>query len=171
MQSKLITALVFGAFASAASAQSSVTLGGIVDAWVGQTRNKVGGVSTTNSLLDSGGGQASRWNLRGTEDLGGGLKASFMLDQGFALVNARRSHIDEYGVWGEDCVHRNVNPQWSRRWNSPQTAQAARHRSGANTAQSSRPAWSNNAANPATPQRRWPSATASTSAWYAAGLS
>ena len=25
-------------------------------------------------------------------------------------VNARRSHIDEGGVWGEDCVHRNVNP-------------------------------------------------------------
>lgn len=87
------------------------------------------------------------------------------------IVCARRSHIDEYGVWGEDCVHRNVNPQWSRRWNTPQTTQAARRWSGANTAQSSRPAWSNNAANPATPQRRWPSATASTSAWYAAGLS
>lgn len=98
MQSKLITALVFGAFASAASAQSSVTLGGIVDAWVGQTRNKVGGVSTTNSVLDSGGGQASRWNLRGTEDLGGGLKASFMLDQGFALDSGAVSTVSTSNI-------------------------------------------------------------------------
>ncbi len=98
MQPKLIAVLVFGAFAGAASAQSSVTLSGIVDAWAGQTRSKVGGVSTTNSVVDSGGGQASRWNLRGTEDLGGGLKASFMLDQGLALDNGTVSTVSASNV-------------------------------------------------------------------------
>ena len=98
MQPKLLAALVFGAFASAASAQSSVTLSGIVDAWVGQTRTKTGGVTTTHGVVDSGGASASRWNLRGTEDLGGGLKASFLLDQGFALDSGAVSTVSASNV-------------------------------------------------------------------------
>ncbi|BDT69804.1 outer membrane porin protein 32 [Comamonadaceae bacterium OS-1] len=99
MPSKLIPALVFGAFASAASAQSSVTLGGIVDAWVGQTRHKVGvNPPGTGYVVDSGGAQASRWSLRGTEDLGDGLKASFVLEQGFALDSGTVSTVSASNV-------------------------------------------------------------------------
>ena len=81
-----LVALAACAFASHAQAQSSVTLYGIVDAWVGQTNNKVGGTPAgKNTVVDSGGAQASRWGLRGTEDLGGGLRANFVLEQGISI--------------------------------------------------------------------------------------
>ena len=99
MQPKLLAVLAVGAFAGAASAQSSVTLSGIVDAWVGQTNHKVGvNPPGTGFVVDSGGGQASRWNLRGTEDLGGGLKASFMLDQGFAVDSGTVSTVSTSNI-------------------------------------------------------------------------
>ena len=86
MKQPLLAALVLGTFASAATAQSSVTLYGIVDAWVGQTRNKVGATSAgTSGVIESGGAQASRWGLRGSEDLGGGLRANFVLEQAVSI--------------------------------------------------------------------------------------
>ncbi|MBS0467190.1 MAG: porin [Proteobacteria bacterium] len=61
---------------SAALAQSSVTIYGRVNTTV--ERQKDGGVSTTGLFNN-----ASRWGIRGTEDLGGGLKAGFALESGF----------------------------------------------------------------------------------------
>lgn len=61
---------------SAAFAQSSVTLYGRVNTTV--ERQKDGG--TTNTVLAN---NASRFGFRGTEDLGGGLKAGFQLESGF----------------------------------------------------------------------------------------
>jgi predicted porin len=99
MQPKLLAVLVVGAFAGAASAQSSITLSGIVDAWVGQTQHKVGATPAgTGYVVDSGGAQASRWSLRGTEDLGGGLKTSFVLEQGFALDNGTVSTVSNSNI-------------------------------------------------------------------------
>lgn len=70
--------LAFGTFAGAAHAQSSVTLYGIVDAAILYNNNNKGAsqVSITQ-------GNSSRWGLRGSEDLGGGLKAIFTLENGF----------------------------------------------------------------------------------------
>ncbi len=62
--------------AGTAFAQSSVTLYGRVNTSV--ERQKVGDATRT-VLQDS----ASRWGLRGSEDLGGGLKALFVLESGF----------------------------------------------------------------------------------------
>lgn len=94
MKNALVAAAVLGSFTCAATAQSSVTLWGIADAWVGQTHHKVGAnPAGTVSVADSGGGQASRWGLRGSEDLEGGLKASFALEQGFALDNGTVSKV------------------------------------------------------------------------------
>jgi len=62
---------------SAALAQSSVTLYGRVNTTV--ERQKVGDVSTTGLFNN-----ASRFGIKGTEDLGGGLKAGFQLESGFA---------------------------------------------------------------------------------------
>lgn len=80
---KNLIALAILAASGVASAQSSVNLYGIADVWFGSV--KAGGVRDT--LVQSGGVDASRWGLKGTEDLGGGLKASFVLEQGFSIDN------------------------------------------------------------------------------------
>ncbi len=79
----------FGALTGVAHAQSNVTLYGLVDLYVGKntTKTTVAGVSTRTgpgTSLTSGGLNGSRWGLRGTEDLGGGLKATFQLESGFS---------------------------------------------------------------------------------------
>ena len=76
---KSLIALAVLATTGAAMAQSNVTLYGRIDTSVGS--NKVNGVSTTQ--LFSGNLSSTRWGLRGSEDLGGGLKAIFGLEQGF----------------------------------------------------------------------------------------
>jgi predicted porin len=67
--------------AGLASAQSSVTVYGIVDAAVTVTNNQTGG---TKTQLEAGQLATSRWGFKGTEDLGGGLKANFMLESTLA---------------------------------------------------------------------------------------
>jgi predicted porin len=79
MKKSLLALAVLGAFAGAAQAQTNVTLYGIVDASIASVDN---GADRTTSL-DSGRNSASRIGFRGTEDLGGGLKASFVLENGF----------------------------------------------------------------------------------------
>ncbi|SEE60212.1 Outer membrane protein (porin), partial [Paraburkholderia caballeronis] len=68
--------------AGAAHAQSNVTLYGVVDAGFTYTNNQKG-----NSAYQAtqGNVQGSRWGLLGTEDLGGGTKATFRLENGFSL--------------------------------------------------------------------------------------
>jgi predicted porin len=62
-----------------AFAQSSVALYGLVD--LGLSRiDDVGGRGVTQ--MRSGNAFSSRWGMRGTEDLGGGLKAVFTLEAG-----------------------------------------------------------------------------------------
>jgi predicted porin len=79
MKKSLLALAVLGAFAGAASAQTNVTIYGVVDAGLVRTDN---GTTTTNSL-DSGKQSGSRIGFKGTEDLGGGLSAIFQLENGF----------------------------------------------------------------------------------------
>lgn len=84
MKKSLIALAVLGSVAGAAQAQSSVTLYGLVDVWAGRTKVEVPGVGSTSVTgLNSGGLASSRWGVQGSEDLGGGLKAIFKLEQGF----------------------------------------------------------------------------------------
>jgi len=81
---KKILALALGGLAiPAAFAQttSSVTLYGIVDGGVARVSN-IGGASSWQQR--SGSLYTSRFGLRGSEDLGGGLKANFNLESGIA---------------------------------------------------------------------------------------
>ena len=81
MKKSLITLAVLGAMVGGAQAQSSVTLYGKID--VSLMRNKAfGGVSQVT--IDSGTVSGSRWGLMGSEDIGGGLKVNFDLEQGFS---------------------------------------------------------------------------------------
>lgn len=81
MKRKVAALAVSATWAGSAAAQSSVTLYGIIDTGLNYTNN-VGGHSQTE--IASGHVNGSRWGLRGTEDLGGGNKAVFQLENGFA---------------------------------------------------------------------------------------
>ncbi|TNF54024.1 MAG: porin [Burkholderiales bacterium] len=77
---KSLIALASLAVVTAASAQSSVTLYGIADIVV----HKDSGVS---AKMTSGGVSTSRWGIKGSEDLGGGLSANFNFEQGIDITN------------------------------------------------------------------------------------
>ena len=77
---KSLIALAVLAASGAAMAQSSVTLYGVADAAV----THVNGDDNWTGL-DSGANKTSRLGFRGVEDLGGGLKANFVLEGGFNL--------------------------------------------------------------------------------------
>ncbi|MEM5461552.1 porin [Paraburkholderia phytofirmans] len=66
-----------------ALAQSSVTLYGVVDDSIQYVHNVDG--KSSRFALQSGSQTASRWGLVGNEDLGGGLKAVFRLENGFNI--------------------------------------------------------------------------------------
>ncbi|MFM2447864.1 MAG: hypothetical protein RIS44_314 [Pseudomonadota bacterium] len=81
MKKSLLALAVLGAFAGSAMAQSSVTLYGVADANISSSK---GGASRLTAV-GSGGWNGSRFGLRGSEDLGGGLKANFVLESGFGI--------------------------------------------------------------------------------------
>ncbi|CAM8768684.1 hypothetical protein NCM_01679 [Burkholderia pseudomallei] len=90
MKKHVISAAALLAFAAPVFAQSSVTLYGVIDEGFNYTSNvNVNGVGKSNYQLASGFVQGSRWGLRGSEDLGGGLKAIFTLENGFDVNNGR----------------------------------------------------------------------------------
>ena len=83
---KSIIALAVLAASGAAMAQSSVTLYGIVDAYVGQTSTTAatpGASKVKQNVVNTAGFNNSRWGMKGSEDLGNGLKANFVLENGF----------------------------------------------------------------------------------------
>ncbi|MFL9951382.1 porin [Paraburkholderia agricolaris] len=91
MKKILILAAVSATFASAAHAQSSVTLYGVVDAGFTYVQNEVSpGNSPKHAAsfgVTSGNASGSRWGMRGHEDLGGGYAAIFTLENGFNVAN------------------------------------------------------------------------------------
>lgn len=102
MKKSLIALAVLTSVAGVAQAQSSVQLYGIVDVSLQKFKN-------TAAKLESGAVSGSRWGLKGSEDLGGGLKANFLLESGFAAdtgVSAaagfqRQSYVGLSGGFGE----------------------------------------------------------------------
>ncbi|WP_446902720.1 porin [Burkholderia sp. YIM B11467] len=73
---------------TAAHAQSTVTLYGVIDESLQFTHNAT--PTGSNQLgLYSGNLSGSRWGLMGSEDLGGGLKAIFQLENGFNVNNGK----------------------------------------------------------------------------------
>ena len=118
MKKSLLVLAVIGAFASAAHAQSSVTLFGVVDAAFGRISGNGSKTGISNSGLNS-----SRLGFRGVEDLGGGLKASFHLEgqlqndvgNSGGLTFQRRSTVSLSGGFGEIRIGRDYTPTF---WNT-----------------------------------------------------
>jgi len=75
-------------FAGSAYAQSSVTLYGLMDAGITYTNNVATPTGHGAKVeFASGSSQGDRWGLKGTEDLGAGIKAIFVLENGFEIGN------------------------------------------------------------------------------------
>jgi len=108
----LAAALAAGSF-GVAQAQTSVTLFGIVDGGLEYTQYKVaGGAKASRFGLADGGQAGNRFGLRGAEDLGGGLRAEFMLSNSFTLADGALPA-------GNRLFHREaslslVNDSWGR---------------------------------------------------------
>ena len=81
MKKSLLALAAFSAFAGAASAQTNTTVYGIID--IGLTQSK-SDVAATRWGIDSGNWYGSRLGFKGSEDLGNGLSAVFMLENGFS---------------------------------------------------------------------------------------
>ena len=108
MQKKLIALAIagLGLTASAAFAQSNVTIYGLMDASVDVTKNGdssgAEGIRTTKISSN-----ASRIGFKGSEDLGDGLKAVFQIESGISADNDatgawnnRNTYVGLAGGWG-----------------------------------------------------------------------
>ena len=120
MKKSLLALAVLGAFAGVASAQSSVTLFGTVDLSAKYVKNDG---SARRLSLSQDGINSSQLGFKGTEDLGGGLKAGFLL---LAGVNAdtgttnskffnRSAYARLWGNFGEVRLGRDYTPTF---WNN-----------------------------------------------------
>ncbi|HDR9224009.1 TPA: porin [Burkholderia vietnamiensis] len=98
-----VVACMAGFLPASANAQSSVTLYGLIDTSITYaTSQRAGGAGSHGSGsvgLTSGALNASRWGLRGREDLGGGMAAIFALENGFSGTNGKLSQkgVDMFG--------------------------------------------------------------------------
>ena len=115
MKKNAIALGVLGLFSGLVSAQSSVTMYGVVDVAVERVKG-----ATSLTRVTSGQQQGSRWGLRGTEDLGGGLKAMFVLETGFnadtgtlgqgGRMFGRQNFVGLGGNWGAVRLGRQYTP-------------------------------------------------------------
>lgn len=77
---------------------SSVTLYGVIDVGVEYVSGVSKGNGQTGGQVREGyGATPSRWGLRGNEDLGGGLRAIFTLESGFAADTGNQSQARLFG--------------------------------------------------------------------------
>src|SRR5690606_35802197 len=117
-------------FAGAASAQSSVTLYGVVDIGIQYQnlkfnsndpfKDKSSGetkTSMTNVGLASGIQNGSRWGLKGVEDLGNGLKANFVYESGITVTTGASTGFTRQATvgltsttWGAVDLGRRTSP-------------------------------------------------------------
>lgn len=99
-----------------AATTSSVTLYGLVDTGVEYLTNVGPARDSLVRMPTTTGSQPSRWGVRGQEDLGGGLRAIFLLESGFAADSGtlqqggrgfgRQSFVGLSGSWGTLTVGR-----------------------------------------------------------------
>lgn len=126
LKKTLCSLAVLGAFAAgSAQAQTSVTLYGIIDAGF-MSQNNSGGTPSAGRATAFVDGQIlpSIYGFKGTEDLGGGLKAGFNLEGGFNAGNGthnspgvyqtqmfgREAKVTLEGDWGTIGAGMQVDP-------------------------------------------------------------
>jgi len=125
MQKKIIALAVAGLASTAAFAQSNVTIYGSVDAgysyrW--DAENRTTGQHSRSSI-DTGNSAGNRLGFKGVEDLGNGLKAVFLLEQGFNFDTGtmgqggrtfgRQAYVGLTGGFGTAVAGRLYTPHFS----------------------------------------------------------
>jgi len=117
MKKHLIAAAVAAAVAAPAMAQN-VSLYGAIDASVASVNNITSGTSVSMAYLD-GAVTSSIWGIRGSEDLGGGLRAIFQVEGNIGTNNGgssqaglwrRAAYAGVAGGFGEITLGIRVNP-------------------------------------------------------------
>jgi len=117
MKKTLIALSVLAAMSGAAQAQSNVTIYGVADMALQAESRGAGKVFA----VDSGEQSGSRLGFKGTEDLGGGLKAIFDLEMGVymdagasqgGLTFGRQSWVGLTGDFGTVKAGRQYTPQF-----------------------------------------------------------
>ncbi|GAB2891147.1 porin [Paraburkholderia jirisanensis] len=110
MKAGKVAVLLAGLASAPAFAQSSVTLYGVLDTGVEYVSHASATGGSVVRMPGVTGELPSRWGLRGSEDLGGGLKAVFALESGFNLrggdlgqggrLFGRQAWVGLEGNWG-----------------------------------------------------------------------
>jgi predicted porin len=119
MKKSLLAIALLSGFAAAASAQNAVTIYGVLDTAIVQER---GGADGSVTKLSSGVTSGSRLGIKGSEDLGGGVSAIFLLESGFqadtgamgqgGLLFGRQAYVGLQGGFGAVTVGRQYTPQY-----------------------------------------------------------
>lgn len=93
MKKKLLAMTLILGISGLTQAQTSITLYGTVDSGLGfkSVKNKDTGSKATQSGMFSGIWSSNSWGIKGSEDLGNGLHATFKLESGFNLENGEGS--------------------------------------------------------------------------------
>lgn len=138
---KTLIALAALAATGAAMAQSAVTIYGVIDQAF--TRTNISGGTNKNEMVSSG-NVTNRLGFRGTEDLGGGLKAKFQIETSLNADEPTDTKIGDRGAWvaiagdawGEIRLGRDYNPTF---WNPISFSPFGTNGSGRTLAHSSRP--------------------------------
>ncbi len=121
MKKALIAAAVAAALPAFAQAQTNVQLYGIADLSVG-VADAGGSTGGTEMVVLSGVQSTSRFGIRGSEDLGRGLKGVFNFEAGIAADTGvsdtaglfqRRSVVGVEGAWGTLLLGRDYTPGFS----------------------------------------------------------
>jgi len=114
----LSVGVISAALLQPAHAQSSITLYGVVDNAIEYQNGGAGAVTR----MTSGGFYASRYGLKGSEDVGGGLRVNFQLEEGFSGANGaaanpadafnRQAWVGLSGAFGEVRFGLQNTPQY-----------------------------------------------------------
>lgn len=114
---KTVALLALPLLSATAHAQSSVTLYGLLDAGVVYINNQSGHANVETVTGQTNG---SRFGFRGAEDLGGGMKAIFALENGFDTSNGkllqgnrlfgRQAYVGLSGNFGSLTLGRQYDP-------------------------------------------------------------
>jgi predicted porin len=116
MKKSLLALAVLGAFAGTASAQSSVTIYGVLDMSIAKANQTAGKVFAVNPGAPAGDvwtmqqSTTSRLGFRGNEDLGGGLSAQFQIEHRFNPDTGAQN-----GVSSPNNPTGSIGPFWNGR--------------------------------------------------------